>query len=104
MTRYFLNFLLAISIVGSTIKCNEPGKKENDSTHFHAVLSNYWSDTKKLQPLDATIFGDNSLNDQFKNTCTEAYRNEVRSFAMRYLDSAKMFDPANMNEEDELSY
>src|SRR4051812_41758475 len=104
MTRYFLNFLLSASIILSAINCKAPVKKENDIAHFHVMLDNYWSDTKKLQPLDATVFGDNSLNDQFQNTCTQAYRNEVKNFAIRYLDSAKMFDPTNMNEEDELSY
>ena len=104
MARSFFNFLLSISIIISAVNCSAPVKKENDITHFHAMLDNYWNDSKKLQPLNATIFGDNSLNDQFQNTCTQTYRNEVKKFTMRYLDSAKMFDPANMNEEDELSY
>ncbi|MEP6597589.1 MAG: DUF885 family protein, partial [Ginsengibacter sp.] len=104
MTRSFLNFLFSISIIASAINCKAPAKKENDIAHFHSMLANYWNDTRKLQPLDATMFGDNSLNDQFVNTCTQAYRNEVKNFIMRYLDSAKIFNPENMNEEDELSY
>ncbi|HKH63774.1 MAG TPA: DUF885 domain-containing protein [Flavitalea sp.] len=58
----------------------------------------------KLQPLDATQFGDNSMNDQFKNTCTQAYREEVRKFYLGYLDSLKNFNPDEMGEEDALSY
>ena len=104
MTRSFLNLFLSISIVISAIDCEAPAKKENDIAHFHGMLDNYWNDIKKLQPLDATIYGDNSLNDQFKNTCTQAYRDEVKNFLNRYLDSAKMFDPTTMNEEDELSH
>jgi len=105
MVRSFFRFFVSTTIIASALNCNQPvNKKENDVPHFHAMLDNYWSDTKKLQPLDASVFGDNSLNDQFQNTCTQAYRNEVKNFATRYLDSAKMFDPANMNEEDQLSY
>src|SRR5205085_6171930 len=81
-----------------------PVKKENYRASFHAMLDNYWKDGLRLQPLDATMFGDNSLNDQFKNTCTQEYRNEVKNFLIRYMDSAKMFHPEEMSEEDELSY
>ncbi len=104
MTRSFLNFLLEIIIIISAFNCKSPANKENYVAHFHSMLANYWNDMEKLQPLDATMFGNNNLNDQFQNTCTEAYRNEVKKFAARYLDSAKMFSDEKMTEEDELSY
>ena len=104
MFKVFFRFTFYITIIITTISCNQTVKKENDIAHFHAMLANYWNDMMKLQPLDATLFGDNRLNDQFQNTCTQAYRNEVKNFILRYLDSAKMFSPEKMNEEDELSY
>jgi uncharacterized protein (DUF885 family) len=97
-----LIFCTAISI--STINCNRAGKNEHDSAHFHTMLDNYWRGLMELQPLDATQFGDNSMNDQFKNTCTQAYREEVRKFYLGYLDSLKNFNPDDMSEEDALSY
>ena len=104
MTRSFLNSITSLTIILLVASCKAPEKKENEIAHFHSMLDNYWEDTKKLQPLDATIYGDNSMNDQFVNTCTQEYRDRVKNFYLRYLDSAKMFDPKNMNEEDELSY
>lgn len=103
MPKYLSNLIILIVIITAS-NCNQVSDKKNDVAHFHTMLGNYWTDTKKLQPLDATIFGDNSLNDQFKNTCTQAYREEVKNFIMRYKDSAKIFDPVNMSEEDGLSY
>ena len=99
-------FLLVISTACSisTINCSQTGKKEEKTAHFHTMLDNYWRGLMKLQPLDATQFGDNSMNDQFKNTCTQAYRDEVRKFYLGYLDSLKNFNPDEMSEEDALSY
>ena len=100
-------FLLKLSFCTAIIfavSCESPVKKENDSIRFHTMLDNYWQELLKLQPLDATQFGDNSLNDQFVNTCTQAYRNDVRNFYLRYQDSLKKMNPDNLNEEDVMSY
>jgi uncharacterized protein (DUF885 family) len=103
MNRPILSFIFLILIL-TGINCKAPAKKENNASGFHAMLDNYWKDRLQLQPLDAMMFGDSSLNDQFKNTCTQEYRNEVKNFLIRYKDSAKMFHPEEMNEEDGLSY
>lgn len=86
------------------MSCASPVKKENTSIRFHTMLDSYWHGLLKLQPLDATQFGDNSLNDQFVNNCTQAYRNDVRNFYLSYQDSLKEFNPDNMDEEDVMSY
>ena len=99
-----LRFIFSAIIIITAIGCNPPVKKENDTARFHAMLDNYWNGLMRLQPLDATQFGDNSLNDQFKNTCTQAYRDEVKNFYLGYLDSLKNFNPDDMSEEDALSY
>lgn len=104
MNKTFSRLIFFSLIAFSTIHCNQPVKKENDTARFHIMLDNYWHGLMKLQPLDATQFGDNSLNDQFKNTCTQAYREERRSFYCGYLDSLKNFNPDNLSEEDALSY
>lgn len=104
MTRsLFRSFLFTLLII-TAIKCHQPEIKDDTTARFHAMLDSYWSGLNHLQPLDATMFGNNTLNDQFKNTCTQAYRNEVKNFYHGYLDSLKNFNPAAMNREDALSY
>ncbi len=88
----------------SIISCHPSPKKEVDNRRFQAMLKNYWEDNYKLKPLDATVYGDNRYNDLFPNTCTQAYRNALKSFYTRYLDSLKVFDTSGMNETDRLSY
>lgn len=104
MNKIIFRVSLFTIIVFATISCRQPVAKENDTAHFHAMLDNYWHGLMKLQPLDATIFGDTSMNDQFVNNCTQAYRLATRNFYAGYLDSLKQFDPASMSEQDALSY
>jgi uncharacterized protein (DUF885 family) len=85
-------------------QCNEPAKKQFNSTGFNVMLKNYWKDSYALHPLDATMFGDYSYNGQFQNTCTQQYRNELKSFYQRYLDSLQVYDTSGIKVQDELSY
>ncbi len=103
MQKYFYQVLFLIIIIAS-VGCKQPVKKEYDSARFHTMLENYWQGLMRLQPLDAMHFGDESMNDQFRNTCTEAYRNEFKNFYLGYSDSLKNFSPGDMNEDDLLSY
>ncbi|MEO6316733.1 MAG: DUF885 domain-containing protein [Chitinophagaceae bacterium] len=84
--------------------CNQPVKKQYDADRFHSMLDGYWKGLLHLQPLDAVCFGDTSMNDQFRNTCTQAYRNEFKNFYLGYQDSLTHFAPADMNETDALSF
>ena len=104
MNKIFLKISFYTTIVFAIGSCNTPVKKENDTVRFHAMLDSYWHGLLKLQPLDATQFGDNSMNDQFVNNCTQAYRNDVKNFYLGYQDSLKNFNPDHMSEEDVMSY
>ena len=104
MLRVFYQIIFSSIIIITPVSCKLPAKKAPDTIRFHTLLDGYWNGLMKLQPLDATQFGDNSLNDQFKNTCTLAYRDEVKNFYLGYLDSLKNFSPDDMGEEDALSY
>jgi len=104
MNKFISKASLYTALIFTTLGCDQSPKKENDTSRFHAMLDHYWFGLMKLQPLDATTFGDNSMNDRFVNNCTHAYRDEVRNFYAAYSDSLKAFDPADMNETDALSY
>ena len=103
--RRVISYLIFSGIfITTSLSCKPSENKADDTQRFHAMLENYWHGLLRLQPLDATQFGDNSMNGEFKNTCTAAYRNEVKNFYLGYLDSLKSFSPELMNEEDALSY
>jgi len=105
VTRKLFIACLLFTIILAGSRCEQPAtKKTHDASRFKTILENYWQGLMRLQPLDATTFGDNSLNDRFVNNCTQAYRQEVERFYTAYRDSLKQFDPASMNETDGLSY
>ncbi|MEP7109427.1 MAG: DUF885 domain-containing protein [Ferruginibacter sp.] len=104
MMRSMYRLLLFAVTILSVIRCVQPVKEEYDQAGFRLMLQHYWKELLLLKPLDATVFGDNSMNDQFPNTCTQAYRDEIKKFYHRYADSLQNFRPGRMNEEDALSY
>lgn len=93
-----------IIVIVMAVGCTQSPKEEYDAARFHSMLDSYWKGMLKLQPLDAMHFGDFSLNNQFRNTCTQEYRNEFKQFYLGYRDSLKKYSPDKMNEDDALSY
>ena len=98
-----LLFSLLFIFIGFT-GCKEKNKSNYSSTEFNSMLNNYWNDQLKLQPLDAAVFGDNNMNDQFVNNCTQEYRKDLHKFYLKYTDSLKHYDVKVMNDTDALSY
>jgi uncharacterized protein (DUF885 family) len=104
MNRILFQTSICLAFIFAVSNCSEPVKKENSSVRFHSMLDNYWKGLMQLQPLDATTFGDHSMNDRFVNNCTQAYREQVKTFYLGYTDSLKNFNPEEMSETDALSY
>ncbi len=104
MQQNFYRLLVSAIIIVNGIGCRQLPEQRVDNKRFHVMLENYWKGLMHLQPLDATQFGDTSMNALFQNTCTRAYRDEVKRFYSAYQDSLKGFNPNGMNEEDILSY
>jgi uncharacterized protein (DUF885 family) len=103
-TRTFYSIIFSAVVIIGFESCNPATKKADNTDRFHSMLDSYWKGLLNLQPLDAMHFGDSSLNDQFRNTCTQAYRDEVKKFYLGYLDSLKEFSADSMSEDDMLSY
>lgn len=68
------------------------------------MFDNYWEDRMKLYPLEATSNGDNRFNDQYPNTATLTYRDQLKSFYQRYQDSISAYNRDELNDNDRISY
>ena len=79
MIKFLLRIIPLLVIVFFFNGCDQSRKTE-DAAGFQRMLKNYWKDVYKLNPMDATMFGDYSYNDQFQNNCTKAYRDECKGF------------------------
>ncbi|HSC38398.1 MAG TPA: DUF885 family protein, partial [Chitinophagaceae bacterium] len=104
MHTSFFRLLFVALLIFCFGRCRQAANKTDDPARFHALLDSYWEGIYHLKPMDATVFGDYRFNDQFTNTCTQQYRQELNDFYRRYLDSLKAFDTTVMNEQDVLSY
>jgi uncharacterized protein (DUF885 family) len=78
--------------------------QKSAAEQLNALYDEYWEESLKLNPVQATFVGDNRYNDQLPNFLGKEYRDQALAFAHRYLERAKAFDPAQLQGQDRLSY
>ncbi len=74
------------------------------SAGLAALFDSYWEQQLRLNPLDATAYGDNRYNDVLPNNQTRAYRDTLRVFYQDYLARLQQFDRAKLSANDQISY
>lgn len=93
--RYIYYFSLAFLILSS---CDITEKKSvND------VFENYYQESLKLYPLDATSQGDLRYNDFLPNSLSDEFRNQEKEFYYNYKNLINKYDDKLLTEEDLLS-
>lgn len=86
----------------STPSMNQAGG-ETGNERLNRVLEQYFEETLKLNPVQATSIGDNRYNDRFAVTISDAYRAESRAIAERYLAEVSGIAAADLTEQNRLS-
>ena len=100
MKRISIVFVLTLGLFA----CNQPNKNKVDNSKFGAFLENYYQDQLKLNPINATMVGDERYDDLLPNDGSVAYMQEWSIFNKSYLDSLQNYDRESLNENDKLSY
>ena len=70
---------------------------------FATVLEDYYQEGLILNPLNATLEGDNRYNDKFANSLTEAHRAKQQAYYSNYLNKVQAFDDAELSVSEQLS-
>jgi uncharacterized protein (DUF885 family) len=85
---------------------NDPGKKKSGTAMkpISELFDSYYDEHNRLFPLAATANGDNRFNDVFPNDISEAYRDTLKQFFQRYLESLSAYDRSSLAENDQTSY
>lgn len=78
-------------------------ERERVRTEFDSLLSNYYEDGLKLNPIAATTSGDMRYNDRFPNFLSPAFEDSLRNYYSTYRDRAKAFDDAQLSESEQMS-
>ena len=93
--KYIYYFSIAFLILSS---CDTTEKKSvND------VFENYYQESLKLYPLDATSQGDLRYNDFLPNSLSDEFRNQEKEFYYNYKNLINKYDDKLLTEEDLLS-
>tara|TARA_B100000575_G_scaffold285157_1_gene280087 strand:+ start:491 stop:2242 length:1752 start_codon:yes stop_codon:yes gene_type:complete len=93
--KYIYYFSIAFLILSS---CDITEKKSvND------VFENYYQESLKLYPLDATSQGDLRYNDFLPNSLSDEFRNQEKEFYYNYKNLINKYDDKLLTEEDLLS-
>lgn len=98
MRKKIFGLVIALSI--SLISC----KKEAASTDFTALTKSYFDDKNVINPLGATLNGQNEYNDQLQFEMTDSYRKKQAAFYEKYEKALSEIDSATLSEEEQNSY
>ncbi len=71
---------------------------------FRALLENYWHDYLQLDPALALSVGDFSSEERFDESLTDPWREKMLSLLHHYSDALAKFDPAQLSEDERVSY
>ena len=99
-----------IFLIGAAISvftsCKQEVSKDAiaENKKFALMCEQYYQDGLKLNPLAATYIGDERYNDLLANDGSQAFIKAYKSYNQRYLDSLKVYNRAELNANDKLSY
>lgn len=100
--------LLCLSLVFTSCKDenNEPDREDEKmaaSTRFDSILTNYYEDGLRLNPISATTSGDMRYNDKFPDFLSESYRDSLRNYYTTYRNQAMEIDDELLSESEKMS-
>lgn len=98
-----LSFILIFSLSGCK---NDSGEKQNSeiSQSFNKMLNDYYEDGLVLNPINATLMGDNRYNDQLPNDITVSHREKLKNYYSGYNEKLSQFKKEELNSVDQVSY
>lgn len=79
-------------------------KSDKKSVDFKKLTASYFDEKNALNPLDATLNGQNKYNDQLVFEMTDSYRKKKKSFFEKYLSELQNVDTLNLSDEEKNSY
>lgn len=118
MTRpLVLAIALALTATGGLVACNRdavpaatpttdaaPEDTAAKAARLTALYAEFWEETLKLNPVQATFQGDMRYNDQLPDSGSAEYRAQIHAFDERWLKQVEAIGDAGLTGQDLLSY
>ncbi|TVZ52017.1 DUF885 domain-containing protein [Dokdonia sp. Hel_I_53] len=102
----YYTLLLAITFIACKSENTATTEKEvvnETSMEFNSMLDEYYEEGLKLNPLNATMSGDNRYNDKFPDVLSDEYKEELTAYYNRYRKAVMRFDDANLTDTEQMS-
>jgi len=100
-------FALSLILVFSLSACKkDSGEKVNSelSQSFNNMLNDYYEEGLVLNPVNATLLGDNRYNDQLPIDISIAHREKLTSYYSGYRAKLSQFNKSELSPVDKVSY
>lgn len=104
--KLILPLFLALTIISckdGTDRKSEDDKDSNISAKFDTILSNYYEDGLKLNPITATTSGDMRYNDRFPDFLSAEYEDSLRHYYTTYRDKVAGIDDSALSDSEKMS-
>lgn len=105
MKNILITGLIAITLIACNNETNTETTKSSEDTSvaFNDLLDTYYEDGLKLNPLEATMTGDNRYNDKFPNALSADYKKDVERFYKKYRTAVEGYDNATLSDTEKMS-
>lgn len=74
------------------------------AAELDGLYNEFWEESLKLNPIQATFVGDERYNDQLPNFLSAESRQKNHEFDQKWLDRFSAIDPSNLSGQARLSY
>lgn len=104
-----LILLVCVAVLFSAFKKDKESSEITQETDtassgdFAKVLTDYYEETLKMYPLNATSAGDNRYNDQLPNFLSDEFKQKEKTFYTQYKNKIMEFKDENLSESELLS-
>ena len=102
MKTFFLA-LLALAVFACSSKKSEQSETSGNK-ELAQLFDNYYEESLKMFPLNATTQGDNRYNDLLPNDGSQEFIAKTKAFYEDYLKKIEGFDRESLSEQDKVAY
>ncbi|HET7809047.1 MAG TPA: DUF885 family protein [Steroidobacteraceae bacterium] len=91
-------------LIASVLLLSSAAQAADRAADLRQLYDQFWEESLKLDPLDATFAGDPRYNAELPNFLSPEYEDQARAFQQKYLDRAHAIGPEGLSGQDRLSY
>lgn len=77
---------------------------ESKAERLNRLYEEFWEESLRLNPIQATFQGDPRYNDQLPDFLSAEYRQQAHAFTVRWLERVEAIGPEGLSGQDLLSY